>query len=96
MDAFIAIHTPGFSNSYWTQQEIGVALGRGIKVISFKMGEDPTGFISKHQALARRDRRAEDVAKEINELLLADERTLAKLSAAQRSKPIPDDEVIPF
>jgi hypothetical protein len=50
MDAFIAIHTPGFSASFWTQQEIGFAVGRGVKIISFKMGEVPTGFISEHQA----------------------------------------------
>ena len=97
MDALIAIHTPGFSSSNWTQQEVGFALGKGVKVISFKMGEDPTGFISRHQALARRNRTAEEVAEEINSLLLADERTLAKLSAAQRSKQKPTvSSGIPF
>jgi hypothetical protein len=49
MDALFAVHTPGFSKSVWSQQEIGFALGRGVKVISFKMGENPTGFISKHR-----------------------------------------------
>ena len=39
MDAFIAIHTAGFSSSYWTQQEVGFAIGRDVKVISFKMGK---------------------------------------------------------
>jgi len=61
MDAFVAVHTPGFKDSVWTQQEIGFALGRGTKVISFKMGEDPTGFIGKHQALARQGRSAEAI-----------------------------------
>jgi hypothetical protein len=56
MDAFLAIHTEGFSKSVWTQQEIGFAGARGVKIISFKMGEDPTGFISKHQALPRLNR----------------------------------------
>ncbi len=37
MDAFLAIHTKGFSNSYWTQQEIGYAVARGVKIISLKM-----------------------------------------------------------
>jgi TIR domain len=59
MDAFIAIHTQGFSASFWTHQEIGFAVGRGVKIISLKMGEDPTGFISKRQALPRRRRTAE-------------------------------------
>lgn len=85
MDAFIAIHTPGFSASFWTQQEIGFAVGRGVKIISFKMGEDPTGFISKHQALARRRRTAEEIAKEIDSLLNADELTAAKLLDAKKA-----------
>jgi hypothetical protein len=33
MDAFLAIHTPGFKDSFWTQQEIGFAVGRGVKII---------------------------------------------------------------
>ena len=43
------------------------------------MGEDPTGFISKHQALARLNRSAEDTAKEVKGLLLRDELTSARL-----------------
>ena len=99
MDAFIAVHTPGFSQSFWTQQEIGFAVGRGTMIISFRMGEDPTGFISKQQALARRDRTAEQVAKEINDLLCADPRTASRMKDAKALKKEgsvqPDDE-IPF
>ncbi len=83
MDAFIAVHTPGFSQSIWTQQEIGFALGRGVKVISFKMGEDPTGFIGKHQALPRGTRTADEIATEIDKLLTLDARTVERLSAAK-------------
>jgi len=79
MDAFLAIHTKGFKDSYWAQQEVGFALGRGVKIISFKMDEDPTGFISKHQALARRNRTAEQIAAEVDELLSKDARTSTKL-----------------
>lgn len=83
MDALIAVHTPGFSASIWTQQEIGYALGRGTKVISFKMGEDPTGFIGKHQALPRRNRTAEEIAKELDGLLELDPRTRDRLDEAR-------------
>ncbi|WP_169331135.1 toll/interleukin-1 receptor domain-containing protein [Sphingobium sp. YR657] len=83
MDALIAVHTVGFSASIWTQQEIGYALGRGTKVISFKMGEDPTGFIGKHQALPRRNRTAEQIAEEIDKLLAADPRTAERLQEAK-------------
>lgn len=85
MDAFIAIHTPGFSASVWTQQEIGFAVGRGTNIISFKMGEDPTGFISKQQALARGKRTAEEIAREIEALLSSDEQTAKSLLVAQQA-----------
>ena len=83
MDAFLAIHTLGFKDSFWTQQEIGFAVGRGVKIISFKMGEDPTGFISKKQALPRRNRTAEQIAREVDLLLSSDELTSSKLSQAK-------------
>ena len=98
MDAFIAIHTPGFSASFWTQQEVGFAVGRGVKIISFKMGEDPTGFISKRQALPRRQRSAEEIAKEISALLESDETTAARMLAAKATNNllVPADDEIPF
>ena len=86
MDAFIAIHTEGFSASFWTQQEVGFAVGRGAKIISFKMGEDPTGFISKQQALSRKGRTAEQIAQEIDAILNADERTASRLIEAKKAK----------
>ena len=82
MDAMVAVHTPGFSQSMWCQQEVGFALGRGVKVISLRMGEDPTGFISKRQALPRLDRKAEDVAAEIATLLAKDPITAGRLQEA--------------
>lgn len=94
MDAMVAIHTVGFSQSTYTQQEVGFALGRGVKIISFEMGEQPTAFISRHQSLPRRSRTAEDIAKEINTLLLNDDRTQQKLQAAHNQLGL-DDE-IPF
>jgi len=92
MDAFIAVHTPGFSQSFWTQQEVGFAVGRGTKIISFKMGEDPTGFISKQQALARRNRTAEKIAEEIDRLLSEDARTVDRLAEAKSSLHVPAEK----
>jgi hypothetical protein len=99
MDGFLAMHTVGFSQSFWCQQEVGFAVGRSIKVISLKMGEDPTGFIGKHQALPRRDRMAEDVAKEIDAILSDDPRTKDPLADAKAKSRTWDDsmsEDIPF
>lgn len=83
MDAFLAMHTPGFSKSEWTQQEIGFALGRGAKVISFEMGELPTGFLAKRQAVKWESRMATDIAQEISRALAQDVRTKDKLKGAQ-------------
>ncbi len=100
MDALVAMHTLGFSGSIWTQQEIGFAVGKGKKIISLRMGEDPTGFISKRQALPRKNKRAEEIAKDIDQLLSEDDTTAARLHNAKIScgiiaLPIDDDE-IPF
>ncbi len=94
MDVFISIHTNGFSESVWTQQEIGFAVARGVKVIAIRMGEDPKGFISKHQALSRGEKRAEEVAAEIDILLLKDERTRSRYSVAKSNAQL--NREVPF
>lgn len=75
MHCFLSVHTVGFSASNWTQQEIGFAVARRVKVISLKMGETPTGFIGKEQALPRRKKTAEEISKEIVGLIAEDSRT---------------------
>ncbi len=97
MDAFLAVHTVGYANSSWTQQESGFAFARRAKIISLKMGEDPTGFLSKRQALARSTKTAEAIAREIEALLAGDPLTKDRLEAARRAMraPATDDE-IPF
>ena len=97
MDAFLAMHTDGFSKSCWTQQEIGYAVCRRVKIISLKMGnEDPAGFISKHQALPRQGRSAEAIAQHLNELLADDPATGSMLEAAKRARGFNPDDNIPF
>lgn len=97
MDALLAMHTPGFAASNWTQQEIGGAVIRSVKIISFKMGEDPTGFLARRQALLRNGRTAEQIAAEIDKLLSEDPITREKLAAAKRAAlATPLDDEIPF
>jgi TIR domain len=97
MDAFLAFLTPGFSKSFWAQQEIGFAVARGVYIISFQMGENPTGFISKQQALPRGDKKAEEIAKEVNSLLLSDDLTAARLGqVVDAHNPTAVDDDIPF
>lgn len=96
MDAMICIHTKGFSESPWTQQEIGFGIGKNIKIISLRMDEDPKGFISKHQAILRRGRNAVGVAEEINTILINDLMTRDRMNEVRLNYQTKDDEEIPF
>ncbi len=53
-DVLVGLLHPGFSISYWTQQEVGWALGRGIPLQMIRLGEDPVGFRAKKQARSPR------------------------------------------
>ena len=73
MDTFVALMTEEFHDSIWTDQEVGVAFGRGVPIISVKLGKDPYGFIGKFQALSC----SWDVAvKEIVKLLIKQDQML--------------------
>jgi hypothetical protein len=82
MDALVAYLTPGFNESEWTDQELGVAIGRKVPIVPLKVGIDPYGFIGKYQALQAEDRMPEEIAKEIVELLAAKPQIAVKISNA--------------
>jgi hypothetical protein len=46
-----ALLTPEFHASNWTDQEVGIAIGRGVLVVPVRLPETPYGFIAKQQAL---------------------------------------------
>jgi Fe-S cluster biosynthesis and repair protein YggX len=73
MDALVALITEDFHNSDWTDQEIGYAFGRGIPIISIKLGRDPYGFLGKFQALSCS---WETAYKELLKILLKHDRML--------------------
>ncbi len=50
-DVLIAFLTDDFRRSKWTDQEVGIAIGREIPVIPIRLGRDPHGFMGKYQAL---------------------------------------------
>jgi hypothetical protein len=52
MHAMAALLTPEFHESKWTDQEVGVAVARGVMIVPVKLGIDPYGFIARQQALA--------------------------------------------
>jgi hypothetical protein len=51
MEVMLIFLTDDFKESMWCHQEVGFALGKGVPIISLKLGhEDPPGFISHVQA----------------------------------------------
>ncbi|AGK59929.1 hypothetical protein HYPDE_41303 [Hyphomicrobium denitrificans 1NES1] len=50
MDAFVAIITKDFSQSNWTDQEVGIAVCRDVLIIPLDKGAAPYGFIGELQA----------------------------------------------
>ncbi len=51
MHAMVALLTPDFHQSNWTDQEVGAAFARGLPVVPVRLGFDPYGFLGKYQAL---------------------------------------------
>ena len=50
-DALAAVLTPDFHQSRWTDQEVGVALGRGRLVLPLRAPDNPYGLMGKLQGL---------------------------------------------
>ena len=73
MDILVALMTENFSESNWIDQEIGVAVGRGVRIFPIALGKDPYGFIGKYQAIAGSGKRSGQIALEIFSYLLRDD-----------------------
>ena len=52
MDAFVPVLTEGFSDSPWTDQEVGYAIASEVPIIPLRLGVDPYGFMGKYQGLS--------------------------------------------
>jgi hypothetical protein len=85
MDALAAIISPGFLDSRWCDQEVGIAIGRGKLVIPLRSGEDPHGFLGKYQALQAAGVAPEILAERIAEIL-----TLHLLSSQRMADALVD------
>ncbi|MEI9925036.1 MAG: toll/interleukin-1 receptor domain-containing protein [Bradyrhizobium sp.] len=79
MDAFVAILTPDFNSSKWTDQEVGIAVARDVLQIPINRGENPYGFLSKYQALVSKGLVVKDVAAEIFRTICTNVRTKGRM-----------------
>jgi hypothetical protein len=69
-DALLAWLTPDFPSSRWTDQEVGFCVGRGVLIIPARVGQDPYGFIGKYQGLQVGAKTPQELAKEIEQILV--------------------------
>jgi len=74
-DALVALLTPDFRESQWTDQEIGMAMGLKKLVISVRLGRDPYGFMASAQALKGELAEPRPLAESIVRALLHNEGT---------------------
>lgn len=70
MDALVALLAPGFKESNWCDQEVGVAIGRQLPILAVRQGLAPYGFIGKYQALQGAGKTAPVLAREIFDLFI--------------------------
>jgi hypothetical protein len=54
-DTLIGLLSDDFHSSEWTDQEIGIAIGRNIPVFMVKLAVPPYGFVGKFQAIPYRN-----------------------------------------
>jgi hypothetical protein len=87
-EAFVAYLTGDFHGSLWTDQEVGVALGRGVLIIPIRKGDTPYGFMGKYQALPGANKFAPRLAEDVAVILAKHELTDARYNEA-RSIAIP-------
>jgi hypothetical protein len=79
-DALIALMHKGFHSSKWTDQEIGIALGRGLLVVPITFGETPYGFIGRFQAVQGKGKSWIDLSRELFGIFLNREQTKRRVS----------------
>jgi hypothetical protein len=82
MQALVALITPDFHASNWTDQEIGWAFGRGALVVPVRLGMDPYGFAGKVQGISGDLARAEPLAEAIVQSLLTNPQTHGEMRRA--------------
>lgn len=82
MDALAAILMPGFKASDWTDQEVGVAVGRGVPVIPIMKGLTPYGFIAKYQGFDAEGKSIGEVSRALFEILIGNDQTSNRMWTA--------------
>jgi hypothetical protein len=81
-DVCIALLTEKYHDSNWTDQEIGISIGRGVPIVAVRLGRDPYGFIGKFQAFSGGERKSDEIAVELMRAFLGNERLNQRMASA--------------
>ena len=81
-DALVAILTPGFHDSSWTDQEVGFVMGRGLLAVAVRMGEEPYGFLGRLQAFQGEGKPTKALAREMCEAFMRNKQTRKSMTYA--------------
>jgi len=81
-DVCVALLTEGFNNSNWTDQEIGISIGRGVPIVAVRLGQDPYGFIGKFQAVSGIGKENDQLTDELVLAFLANKRLYQRMTAS--------------
>jgi hypothetical protein len=82
MHALAALITLDFHASFWTDQEVGWALGRGQLVVPVRLGADPYGLAGKFQGLSGTLAEPKALAEAIVDTLTAHPQTRGEMRRA--------------
>jgi hypothetical protein len=85
-DSLVALLTPEYHASKWTDQEIGYAMGREVLVFSIRLGQDPYGFIGKYQGMDGSRSDAAALAQKSFDIILANKLTGPRMRSALVSR----------
>jgi hypothetical protein len=93
-DVLLALLTAYFIVRDWCDQEVGIAVGRGVPIISIKYEYDPYGFIGKYQAYSPAGKHPTVIAMDVLDLLLAKPHLTDSIAllVAERMKKSPSFE----
>ena len=82
MDALVSLLTPDFHDSKWTDQEVGVCLGRGLLALPVRLQVDPYGLMGKYQAVSGYGKEMSVLAEELFHILRTHELTRDRMVEA--------------
>ena len=78
MDCMSAMLYDGFHESYWCDQEVGIALGRSITVLPLILEKDPYGFLGEYQGIKIKGMNPSTLAQKVFMILCDNANTRSK------------------